>query len=75
MNTMRRQQPSAPTAYKRAPALSNSTWYKGMLVSEMAGTADNNGAFDVSIAKLRRGTEPPPHIHSREHEFMYLLSN
>src|SRR5262245_6829105 len=23
---------------------------------------------------MRRGTEPPPHIHSREDEFFYLLS-
>src|SRR6516164_787502 len=56
-------------AYKRSPALTNSTWYKGMLVSEMAGTADNNGAFDLNIFKVRPGTEPPPHVHSREDEF------
>jgi hypothetical protein len=56
-------------AYKRSPALSNSTWYKGILVSQMAGTADNNGAFDLVISKMRRGTEPPPHVHSREDEF------
>jgi mannose-6-phosphate isomerase-like protein (cupin superfamily) len=40
----------------------------------MAGTADNNGAFDFVISKMRRGTEPPPHIHSREEEFLYVLS-
>ena len=61
-------------AYKRSPALANSTWYKGMLHSQMAGTADNGGAFDFLIAKLGRGTEPPPHVHSREDEFIYLLS-
>jgi uncharacterized cupin superfamily protein len=26
------------------------------------------------IARLRRGTEPPPHVHSREDEFIYVLS-
>ena len=61
-------------AYKRSPALSNSTWYKGILVSQMAGTTDNDGAFDLAISRMRRGTEPPPHVHSREHEFMYVLS-
>ena len=68
--------PSCPAerAYKRSPALTNSTWYKGMLHSQMAGTADNNGAFDFVISKMRRGTEPPPHIHSREDEFFYVLS-
>ena len=64
----------APRAYKRSPALDNSTWYKSILVSQMAGTADNHGAFDLLISKMRAGTEPPPHIHSREHEFLYLLS-
>jgi mannose-6-phosphate isomerase-like protein (cupin superfamily) len=68
------QQLSSPRAYKRSPALTNSTWYKGMLHSQMAGTADNNGAFDFVISKMRRGTEPPPHIHAREDEFFYVLS-
>jgi glyoxylate utilization-related uncharacterized protein len=45
-----------------------------MLVSQMAGAADNNGAFDLAISKNRRGTEPPPHVHSREDEFLYVLS-
>jgi quercetin dioxygenase-like cupin family protein len=40
----------------------------------MAGPADNNGAFDLVICKVRRGTEPPPHIHVREDEFFYVLS-
>jgi mannose-6-phosphate isomerase-like protein (cupin superfamily) len=68
------QQLNALKAYKRSPALSNSTWYKGILTSEMAGTADNNGAFDFNIIKMRRGTEPPPHVHAREDELFYLLS-
>ena len=61
-------------AYKRSPALTNSTWYKGILVSQMAATADNNGAFDLVLSKMRRGTEPPPHVHSREDEFFYVFS-
>jgi quercetin dioxygenase-like cupin family protein len=40
----------------------------------MAGTADNNGAFDTIISRIRPGTEPPPHVHSREDEFFYILS-
>jgi mannose-6-phosphate isomerase-like protein (cupin superfamily) len=54
--------------------LSNSAWYKGILVSQMAGAADNNGAFDLAVSKMRRGTEPPPHVHSQEDEFLYILS-
>jgi quercetin dioxygenase-like cupin family protein len=68
------QQSRTLKAYKRSPALGNSTWYKGILVSQMAGTLDNNGAFDVIVSKMRRGTEPPPHVHSREDEFLYVLS-
>src|SRR5262249_35461893 len=68
------QRMSTPRAYKRSPALANSTWYKGILASQMAGTADNNGAFDLIVSKIRRGTEPPPHVHSREDEFVYVLS-
>jgi len=61
-------------AYKRSPALSNSRWYKGILLSRMAGPMDNNGAFDFVVSKVKRGTEPPPHVHWREDEFFYLLS-
>lgn len=68
------QRPIVPKAYKRSPALSNSTWYKGILSSQMAGRADNNGAFDIIVFRMRRGTEPPPHVHSREDAFFYLLS-
>ena len=68
------QQLGALKAYKRSPGLSNSSWYKGFLVSQMAASVDNDGAFNLAIAKMRRGSEPPPHVHSREHEFFYLLS-
>ena len=73
-NTMEVQLLHAPKAYKRSPELSNSRWYKGFLFSQMAGTGDNNGAFDVDIAKIRPGIEPPPHVHAREDEFLYILS-
>jgi mannose-6-phosphate isomerase-like protein (cupin superfamily) len=63
-----------PRAYKRPLALTNSTWYKCARISQTAWTADNNGAFDLSIGKMRRGTEPPPHVHSREDEYFYVLS-
>ena len=71
---MEGQSVSTLRAYKRSPALTNSTWYKGMLVSQMAGTADTDGAFDLAVSRNRRGTEPPPHVHSREDEFLYVLS-
>jgi quercetin dioxygenase-like cupin family protein len=71
---MKGHESTTRAAYKRTPALENSTWYKGILVSQMAGTSDNEGAFDFVVSKMRRGTEPPPHVHSREHEVFYILS-
>lgn len=65
---------STPKAYKRSPALANSKWYKGILTSKMAGASDKDREFDVSVIKMRRGTEPPPHVHSREDELFYILS-
>src|SRR5262249_19678763 len=46
-----------------------------ILTSHMAGSLDTEGAFDFVISKMREGTEPLAHVHSREHEFMYLLSS
>ena len=51
---------TAPKAYKRSTSLENSTWYKGILVTQLAGETDTGGAFDFTVAKMRKGTEPPP---------------
>ena len=61
-------------AYKRSASLENSTWYKGLLISQLAGGSDTDGAFDLVESKMRKGTEPPPHIHEREDELFYILS-
>jgi quercetin dioxygenase-like cupin family protein len=61
-------------AYKRSPAMENSTWYKGILVSQLAGGSDTDGAFDLVESKMRKGTEPPPHVHDREDELFYILA-
>jgi quercetin dioxygenase-like cupin family protein len=61
-------------AYKRFPALENSTWYKAILVSRLAGGSDTDGAFDLVESKMKRGTEPPPHIHDRKDELFYILA-
>jgi quercetin dioxygenase-like cupin family protein len=66
MNTMQ--------AYKRSPALENSTWYKGILASQLAASSDTDGAFDLVESKMRKGTEPPPHVHDREDELFYILA-
>src|SRR5258707_1618020 len=45
-----------------------------MLVTQLAGEADTGGAFDFVVSKMRKCTEPPPHVHARDDEFFYILS-
>jgi quercetin dioxygenase-like cupin family protein len=61
-------------AFKRAPSVEMSTWYKGILSTQLAGGEDTGGAFDLVLSNMRRGTEPPPHVHARENEFFYVLA-
>jgi quercetin dioxygenase-like cupin family protein len=65
---------STPKAFKRAPSVEISTWYKGILSTHLAGEEDTGGAFDLVLSNMRKGTEPPPHVHAREHEFYYVLA-
>jgi mannose-6-phosphate isomerase-like protein (cupin superfamily) len=60
-------------AFMHAPTVDISTWYKGNLITRLATNENTDGAFDLILAKMKRGTEPPPHCHTREHEFFYLL--
>jgi quercetin dioxygenase-like cupin family protein len=46
----------------------------GCPITRLAGEADTGGAFDLVVSKMRKGTEPPPHVHSREHEFFHILA-
>jgi len=47
---------------------------KGLLISQLAGNSDTDGAFDLVESRMKKGTEPPPHIHEREDELFYILS-
>ena len=60
-------------AFKRGTSLELSKWYMGMLLTNLAETPDTNGAFSLFEATLLPGTEPPPHVHSREDELFYVL--
>jgi quercetin dioxygenase-like cupin family protein len=61
-------------AFKRGPSVEISTWYKGILSTQLAGEDDTGGAFDLVLSKMRKGAEPPPHVHARENEFFYVLA-
>ena len=60
-------------AFKRTTSLELSNWCLGILLTNFAETTDTNGAFALFEATLVSGTEPPPHVHSREDELFYVL--
>ena len=60
-------------AFKRAPSVEMSTWYKGILISNLATEQDTGGAFEFVVTRMKKGTEPPPHLHEREDEMFYVL--
>ncbi|HEU5247071.1 MAG TPA: cupin domain-containing protein [Candidatus Udaeobacter sp.] len=60
-------------AFKRAPFLGLSQWENGNLTTNLAEKKDTNGAFLLIEATLAPGTEPPPHVHTREDELFYVL--
>ena len=59
--------------FKHVPSIERSTWYKGILSTLLATDDDTGGAFDLVLSNMRSGTEPPPHVHTREHELFYVL--
>jgi quercetin dioxygenase-like cupin family protein len=61
-------------AYKRAPALGLSMWHLGSLTTNLAEKKDTNGAFSLVEGTLAPGSEPPPHVHTREDELFYVLA-
>src|SRR5882757_817700 len=50
---MNKQLPT-PKAFKRSPSLEISTWYKRILITQLAGEADACGAFDLVVSKMRK---------------------
>ena len=60
-------------AFKRAPLVGLSRWANGNLMTNLAEKKDTNGAFFLVEAMLSPGTEPPPHVHTREDELFYVL--
>jgi quercetin dioxygenase-like cupin family protein len=60
-------------AYARGPSRKSSRWYMGNLTTYLADRADTNGTFGFMEATLTPGSEPPPHVHSREDELFYVM--
>jgi len=45
----------------------------GTLITFLADSRDTNGSYCLLEALARPGSEPPPHVHSREDELFYVL--
>jgi uncharacterized cupin superfamily protein len=43
------------------------------LITYLADSGDTNGAYCLLEAFAKPGSEPPPHVHSREDELFYIL--
>ena len=50
-----------------------SYWAMGYLMTWLAEGEDTDGRFSLVEVVARKGTEPPPHTHSREDEAYYIL--
>ncbi|MFD2093709.1 cupin domain-containing protein [Blastococcus deserti] len=61
------------TPFARTPAADNSVWYMGHLFSFLADAADTRGQFSAMEILVRRGGEPPMHVHHAEDEAFYVL--
>ena len=59
--------------FKRTISLELCRWYMGMLLTNLVAKQDTNQAFSLLEATLAPGSEPPPHVHSREDELFYVL--
>lgn len=53
--------------------LERSYWYGANLATIFTRASETNGAFSVIKTLLRKGFEPPLHVHSREEESNYIL--
>jgi quercetin dioxygenase-like cupin family protein len=56
-----------------ANMLERSRWYGPNLVTLLTLSEETGGAFSLVKTVLRKGFEPPLHIHSREEESTYIL--
>ena len=62
------------TAFGRGrQSLDRSVWYSGSLMTFLATAEDTQGQFALIEAVARKGNVPPPHIHQREEETLYVL--
>ena len=64
---------SAPSSYARQAGADSSVAALGHLLTFLAGAADTGGRLTAIEATVRKGLEPPPHVHRVEDEAFYVV--
>jgi quercetin dioxygenase-like cupin family protein len=65
--------PESNTAYLVSKNLQRTRHYMGGCWTFLCKGEDSNGKFALIEIKIRKGLEPPRHIHTKEDETYYLL--
>jgi quercetin dioxygenase-like cupin family protein len=65
--------PNVPAGPKLEwPNLANSFAYMGGILSFLVSASETEGGLTILRFVSRHGNEPPPHVHSNEHEVMHV---
>ncbi|WP_299432076.1 cupin domain-containing protein [uncultured Meiothermus sp.] len=55
------------------PDLERCYWCAGLFLQFLAESGDTDGSYTLIDSVIRKGTEPPPHVHTFEDEELFLL--
>jgi quercetin dioxygenase-like cupin family protein len=67
------EEQTIPAAYSCEVNVDSTLKYMGEVITLLAKATETNGRFAFMEVKVRPGTEPPHHIHHREHELFFVL--
>ena len=62
-----------PPQAKRSGSVTNTMAYMGSLMTFLVDAAETGGRFALMEYTAKPGNEPPPHLHEREDETLYIL--
>lgn len=61
------------TEFLQKATIENSIWFNGHRFSFLLDSNQTEGAFTLIYCYLRKGGEPPAHLHRNEQETFYIL--
>ena len=64
---------ASPLAFARTANVDATFAYMGSLMTFLAKGSETGGRFALMEYHTKRGNEPPPHVHEKEHELYFLL--